>query len=112
MGGDGGGRVGAERVREISPALDAHDNLRDPAPRAWLRYGGMLNFGRAPTFQNGEGLRLEAHLFDFAGDLRGRTLKVEWLQRLREERKFGGVDELVAQLHRDEEEARQVCSAG
>ena len=104
--------IAPEPVREISPALDANDDLRDPEPRAWLRHGGMLNFGRAPTFGGDEALRIEAHLFDFTGDLRGRTLKVEWLQRLREERKFGGVDELVAQLHRDEEEARQVCRAG
>ncbi len=108
-----GGRA-AGSVLEVTPALDAADDLLDPVPRPWARFGGMLNFGRAPTFNaNGTAdFRIEAHLFDFAGNLRGQTLKVEWLQRLRDERRFGGVDELVAQLRRDEGEARQICRAG
>jgi riboflavin kinase/FMN adenylyltransferase len=68
----------------------------------------MLNFGRAPTFHDG-GLaepRVEVHILEFDGDLRGRTLKVEWMQRLRTERKFGSPRELIEQLHRDETDAR------
>jgi riboflavin kinase/FMN adenylyltransferase len=77
-------------------------------------YGGMLNFGCVPTF-HADGLavpRIEVHIFDFAGDLRGRTVEVEWLARLRDERRFGGIEELITQLRRDEASAREVMAAG
>jgi riboflavin kinase/FMN adenylyltransferase len=69
----------------------------------------MLNFGHVPTFHDG-GLampRIEVHVLDFAGDLRGRTVKVEWLRRLRDERRFDGVEDLISQLRKDEAGARQ-----
>ncbi|MGE5675185.1 MAG: bifunctional riboflavin kinase/FAD synthetase [Mycobacterium leprae] len=68
-------------------------------------YGAMLNLGMRPTFQ-GADLRCEAHLFDYHGDLYGRTLKVEFLHRLRGERPFAGIDALKAQLAVDEQAAR------
>ena len=68
------------------------------------RRGAMLNLGPRPTF--GEAARtLEAHLFDFAGDLVGRTVTVEFLRRLRDTVRFGSVDELKRQLERDREGA-------
>jgi riboflavin kinase/FMN adenylyltransferase len=79
---------------------------------AWVewrggRAGGMLNQGPRPTF--GEGSRtVEVHLFDFAGDLYGEWVKVEWVTRLRDTRKFGSADQLQAQLIIDREQARQV----
>ena len=70
----------------------------------------MLNFGHVPTFHDGglELPRIEVNVFDFQGDLRGRTVKVEWLRRLRDERRFDGVEDLIGQLRRDEAQARQV----
>ena len=57
-----------------------------------------------PTF--GEAARtLEAHLFDFAGDLVGASVTIEFLRRLRDVTRFGSVDELVRQLGRDREDA-------
>jgi len=69
------------------------------------RYGGMMNQGARPTF--GEpGRQLEAHLFDFAGDLYGETVRVEWVERLRDVQAFPSRDALVAQLERDRQAAR------
>jgi riboflavin kinase / FMN adenylyltransferase len=66
---------------------------------------GMMNQGPRPTV--GDPTRwLEAHLFDFAGDLYGRTVRIEWVARLREVRRFGSLDELKAQLERDRAAAR------
>jgi len=68
------------------------------------RRGAMLNLGPRPTF--GDATRtLEAHLFDFSGDLVGRTVTVEFLRRLRDTVPFGSVDELKRQLERDRESA-------
>jgi len=67
--------------------------------------GGMMNQGPRPTF--GEQARtLEAHLFDFDGELYGETVDVEWVRRLREVQAFPSRDALVAQLERDRQAAR------
>ena len=68
-------------------------------------FGGMMNQGPRPTF--GEQARtLEAHLFDFDGELYGETVDVEWVRRLREVQAFPSRDALVAQLERDRQAAR------
>jgi riboflavin kinase/FMN adenylyltransferase len=69
------------------------------------RYGGMMNQGSRPTFAE-QGRTLEAHLFDFAGDLYGETVRVEWVERLRDVQAFPSRDALVAQLERDRQAAR------
>ncbi len=70
-------------------------------------YGGMMNIGRRPTF-DGMNVTVEVHLLDFGGNLYGETLRVEFLQRLRDEQKFDSPDALVAQLSRDQEHCRTV----
>ena len=95
-------------VTEALPEVDLQGEVLSAAPGDWKVFGGMLNFGRVPTF-HGDGLpepRIEANIFGFEGDLRGRNVKIEWVKHLRRERKFAGADELVAQLAVDEEEAR------
>jgi riboflavin kinase/FMN adenylyltransferase len=68
------------------------------------RKGAMLNLGPRPTF--GEATRtLEAHLFEFAGDLVGETVTVEFVRRLRDVMRFASADELKAQLARDGQDA-------
>ncbi len=118
------GRVvrGAGRGRTIGvPTV----NLEPPHPRKLLppdgvyavrvtvggetgsgkRYGGMMNQGPRPTF--GEHARtLEIHLFDFAGELYGETIAVEWVRRLREVQAFASREALVAQLERDRQAAQ------
>ena len=100
-------------VEEGLPEVDRQGDILSPGHARWRIYGGMLNFGHVPTFHTG-GLpspRIEVHVFDFVGDLRGRTVKVEWLARLRDEQRFGGIDDLVAQLGRDAAAARRAVAA-
>ena len=69
--------------------------------------GGMLNQGPKPTF--GDGRRtLEAHLFGVERDLYGEWVRIEWVARLREVRRFGSPAELVEQLERDRSAATAV----
>lgn len=68
--------------------------------------GGVANIGRRPTVGGTES-RVEAHLFDFAGDLYGQEIGVALLSFLRPERKFAGLDELTAQIGADAAAARE-----
>ena len=72
------------------------------------RHGGMMNVGRRPTFESDGAVSVEVHLFDFDADLYGQTLRVQFVQRLRDEQKFDGVEAIVAQLGEDEQAARGV----
>lgn len=66
----------------------------------------VASFGRRPTFDNGDPL-LEVHLFDFEGDLYDRHLRVEFVDFLRPEERFGSVESLQLQMARDCDEARR-----
>ena len=67
----------------------------------------VLNIGHRPTLQNPTPkLSVEAHLLDFTGDLYGRELEIEIGEKLRDERKFGSLEELKAQIARDVAGAR------
>jgi riboflavin kinase/FMN adenylyltransferase len=71
---------------------------------------GMMNQGSRPTV--GDGRRwLEAHLFDFAGDLYGREIRIEWVARTRDTRRFESLAHLRAQLDRDRLDARRALVA-
>jgi riboflavin kinase / FMN adenylyltransferase len=70
-----------------------------------------VNVGIRPTFETGRGLLVEAYLIDFEGDLYGRTLRIAFISRLRGERRFPDVEELIAQMHRDVEAARELCAS-
>ncbi len=69
----------------------------------------VANFGRRPTV-GGEGRLLEVHVFDFTGDLYGRRMDVAFIEFLREERKFDGLDALKTQIAADGEQARALLS--
>ena len=71
-------------------------------------YAACTNVGVAPTFGRSES-RVEAYILDFEGDLYGRVVDVGFVKRIREERSFSGVDELIGQIRRDVEEARIVA---
>lgn len=70
----------------------------------------VSSFGTRPTVLGTEPL-LEAHLFDFDGDLYGRRITVEFVARLRDEERFPDLPTLVAQMHRDADQARRVLAA-
>jgi riboflavin kinase / FMN adenylyltransferase len=69
-----------------------------------------VNVGVRPTFVTGRGELIEAFLLDFEGDLYGRTLRLEFLKRLRGEKRFDSIDALVAQMNLDVEQARGVAA--
>ncbi len=65
----------------------------------WRR--SITNIGVRPTFETQAEPSIESYLFDFDGDLYGDVLRVRFLHRLRDERKFNGIDELKAQIEKD-----------
>jgi riboflavin kinase/FMN adenylyltransferase len=71
---------------------------------------GVANIGRRPTVAEGAISRVEAHLFDFSGDLYGRQLDVSLHSFLRAERRFAGLDELQAQIAIDAAAARALLA--
>jgi riboflavin kinase / FMN adenylyltransferase len=79
---------------------------------AWAHgHPAAVNVGVRPMFDTGRGLLIEAYLLDFSGDLYGQTLRIAFLERMRGEKRFESVDELVAQMRLDAEQAREIASA-
>jgi riboflavin kinase / FMN adenylyltransferase len=79
------------------------------------RAGGAcaaVSIGVRPTFGSGRAVLVEAYLLDRDEDLYGRTLQVEFISRLRGERRFDSVEALVEQMQLDVEQARQLCGSG
>jgi riboflavin kinase / FMN adenylyltransferase len=70
-----------------------------------------VNVGVRPMFETGRGLLIEVFLIDWEGDLYGRNLRIAFLERLRGERRFPSVEDLISQMHRDVEQAREVCAS-
>lgn len=70
---------------------------------------GVANLGRRPTFDKSDVL-LEVHLFDFSGDLYGRHARVRFIDFIRPEQKFSGLDTLKAQIAADAERAREILA--
>lgn len=73
------------------------------------RYRAMTSVGKNVTF-GGTELRLEAHLFDFDGDIYGESIEIIWLDKIRNMVKFSGIDELVTQLDADKRIAQTYSS--
>ena len=114
--------VGFERGRSIgfATANVAIGNDRAiPAPGVYatiahLESGPMpsvTNIGMRPTFDDGGGLSIECHIIDFDADIYGTDLRVEFVQRLRGERKFDGIDALVEQIGSDRDTARDLLAS-
>ena len=74
-------------------------------------HDGVASFGRRPTVDEAGAPLLETFVFDFAGDLYGETCAVSFFGFLRGEEKFDGLDALVAQMRRDEAEARAMLAS-
>lgn len=70
-------------------------------------YGGVINIGYNPTFGD-QGLGAEVHIFDFDKDIYGHPIKVNMVQRIREEKKFNNIKELSERISNDVEEARNI----
>jgi riboflavin kinase / FMN adenylyltransferase len=73
-------------------------------------YAAATNVGVRPMFVTGRGELIEAYLLDFDGDIYGQPLRLEFLKRLRGERRFDSVEALVEQMGRDVAETRRVAA--
>jgi riboflavin kinase/FMN adenylyltransferase len=109
--GDGRGRTLGFPTANLVPS----DDLVCPGHGVYAAFANgrpaAVNVGVRPTFESGRGLLIEAFLIDFEGDLYGQTLRLAFIGRLRGERRFPGVEELVSQMRRDVEEARELCAS-
>ena len=92
----------------VSPdrALPPHGVYVTRCEAAGVSYAAVTNIGTRPTF-DGTTVNVETHLLDFEGDLYAHVVTIELLALLRPERKFAGVEELVAQIRRDVDTARE-----
>lgn len=74
-------------------------------------YMGMLNIGVRPTIDNGPNRTIEVHIFHFHSDIYNKKLRLTFVKRTRPELKFAGIDELIAQLHKDAAETEAILLA-
>lgn len=73
-------------------------------------YYGVMNIGFRPTFENKQEIVPEAYILDFNRDIYGEKIKVEFVKRLRDEKKFDSKDELIYQIENDKKEAERIAS--
>jgi riboflavin kinase/FMN adenylyltransferase len=72
-------------------------------------FKGVVNIGYSPTFDDHQ-FTVEVHLLDFEGDLYGKKIRVNFIQRIRDEIKFSGIEALAGQIRKDIVEARELIS--
>jgi riboflavin kinase / FMN adenylyltransferase len=109
---------GDQRGRELGfPTANfvPDDRLAIPGHGVYAAFAdgvpAAVNVGVRPTFESGRGVLIETYLIDRDEDLYGRTLRVAFVERLRGEKRFPDVDDLVAQMQRDVEDAKRVCAS-
>jgi riboflavin kinase/FMN adenylyltransferase len=111
VGGDQVGRELGFPTANIVP----DDSLVIPGHGVYAAFANghpsAVNVGVRPTFETGRGLLVEPHLIDFDGDLYGQNMRVAFVKRLRGERRFPGREELIAAIHKDIADAREVLAA-
>jgi riboflavin kinase / FMN adenylyltransferase len=111
VGGDQRGRELGFPTANIVP----DDSLAIPGHGVYAAFANGLpaavNVGVRPTFESGRGVLIETYLIDFDGDLYGKDLRVAFVERLRGEKRFAGVEELIAQMRIDVEDAKRVCAS-
>lgn len=72
------------------------------------RYPGMMNIGTRPTVSNADNRSIEVHIINFEGDLYHKTIEIEFIQKIRDERKFASVEELRSQLEKDKQTVMRI----
>ena len=91
---------------ELNPGVYAARVSWDDGPE----YGAVVNYGVRPTFAETE-FCLELYVIDFSGDLYDKRMTLELIQRLRDERRFEGTDDLKRQITNDIERARRILAS-
>jgi riboflavin kinase/FMN adenylyltransferase len=109
---------GDQRGRELgfpTANLVPDDRLAIPGHGVYAAFANgvpaAVNVGVRPTFESGRGVLIETYLIDFEGDLYGTDLRVAFVERLRGEKRFASVEELIAQMRIDVEDAKRVCAS-
>jgi riboflavin kinase / FMN adenylyltransferase len=109
---------GDQRGRELgfpTANIVPDDRLAIPGHGVFAAFAdgvpAAVNVGVRPTFESGRGVLIETYLIDRDEDLYGRTLRVAFVERLRGEKRFPSAEELIAQMHRDVEDAKRVCGS-
>lgn len=75
-----------------------------------LTYNSVTNIGYNPTFNSGNHINIETHLLDFSRDIYGEEVRVSFVKKLREEKKFSSVNDLISQIEQDVKFARNYFS--
>ncbi len=109
---------GDQRGRELgfpTANIVPDDRLAIPGHGVYAAFANgvpaAVNVGVRPTFDTGRGVLIETYLIDHEEDLYGTMLRVAFVERLRGEKRFAGVEELIAQMRIDVEDAKQVCAS-
>ena len=109
---------GDQRGRELgfpTANIVPDDRLAIPGHGVYAAFAdgvpAAVNVGVRPTFESGRGVLIETYLIDLEEDLYGRVLRVAFVERLRGEKRFAGVEELIAQMKIDVEDAKRVCAS-
>jgi riboflavin kinase/FMN adenylyltransferase len=109
---------GDQRGRELgfpTANIVPDDRLAIPGHGVYAAFAdgvpAAVNVGVRPTFDSGRGVLIETYLIDRDEDLYGGLLRVAFVARLRGERRFPGVEELIAQMRIDVEDAKRVCAS-
>jgi riboflavin kinase / FMN adenylyltransferase len=109
---------GDQRGRELgfpTANLVPDDRLAIPGHGVYAAFANgvpaAVNVGVRPTFETGRGVLIETYLIDHEEDLYDTTLRVAFVERLRGEKRFAGVEELIAQMRIDVEDAKRVCAS-
>ena len=109
---------GDQRGRELgfpTANIVPDDRLAIPGHGVYAAFAdgvpAAVNVGVRPTFETGRGVLIETYLIDRDENLYGRTLRVAFVERLRGEKRFAGVEELIAQMRTDVEDAKRVCAS-
>jgi riboflavin kinase / FMN adenylyltransferase len=107
---------GDQRGRELgfpTANIVPDDRLAIPGHGVYAAFANgvpaAVSVGVRPTFDSGRGVLIETYLIDRSEDLYGSTLRVAFVERLRGERRFAGVEELISQMKIDVEDAKAVC---
>jgi riboflavin kinase / FMN adenylyltransferase len=108
---------GDQRGRELgfpTANIVPDDRLAIPGHGVYAAFANgvpaAVNVGVRPTFESGRGVLIETYLIDRSEDLYGADLRVAFVERLRGEKRFAGVEELIAQMKIDVEDAKRACA--
>ena len=109
---------GDQRGRELgfpTANIVPDDRLAIPGHGVYAAFANgvpaAVNVGVRPTFDTGRGVLIETYLIDRDEDVYGQNLRVAFVERLRGEKRFAGVEELIAQMRIDVEDAKRVCAS-